>query len=62
MSANNVFQRAFQHAQLTRPPDDYPSHLQHAREVQLEAQREALPMDGQALLTILNWYGLENEV
>ena len=61
MSAHQIFQRAFAHAQLTRPPDDYPSHIRHARFVQL-AQREALPMDGQALLTILNWYGLEDEV
>ena len=62
MSARQIFQRAFVHAQLARPPDDYPPHLMHAREVLLEVQREALPMDGQSLLTILNWYGLEDEV
>ena len=62
MSAHKIFQRAFAHAQLTRPPDDYPSHLWQAYEVQLEEQHEALPMDDQALLTILKWYGLDDEV
>ena len=59
MSAHNIFQRAFQHAQLTRPPDDY--YYSSAYEAQLEEQHEALPMDDQALLTILKWYGLDDE-
>ena len=62
MSARQVFQHAFAHAELTRPPDDYPYHLRHAHEVQLEMQRRALPMDGQSLMTLLNCYGLEDEV
>ena len=55
MSARQVFQRAFVHAQLSRPPDDRPFYL-------TEAQRDELPMDHQTLLTTLNWYGLEDEV
>ena len=59
MSAHKIFQHAFEHAQLTRPPDDY--YYSSAYEAQLEEQHEALPMDDQALLTILKWYGLDDE-
>ena len=55
MSARQVFQHAFAHAQLTRPPDDYPQHL-------LETQRRTLPTDCQAFMDTLNWYGMEDGV
>ena len=54
-SARQMFTRAFTHAQLSSHPDDEPFYF-------TEAQRDELPMDHQTLLTILNWYGLEDEV
>ena len=59
MSAHNIFQRALQHAQLTRPPDDY--YDSTAYDQQLHEQHDALPVDDHVLVTILLWYGIPME-
>ena len=55
MSAHRVFQRAFVHAQLLRPPDDYPLGL-------TSAQWDELSPDCQAFIEILNAYGMDDNV
>ena len=55
MSARQVFQHAFAHAQLTRPPDDYPPGL-------TDAQWDELSPDCQAFIRILNAYGMDDNV
>ena len=55
MSAQQVFQCAFAHVQQSRPPDGYPLEL-------TETQWNELPPDCQALVEILNWYNLADEV
>ena len=50
MSARQVFQHAFAHAELTRPPDAYPDRLPE------------IPTDCLAFMNILNWYGMEDGV
>ena len=55
MSAHQVFQSAFEHVQQPRPPDDYPLEL-------TETQWNELSPDCQALIEILNWYNLTDEV
>ena len=55
MSAQQVFQCAFEHVQQSRPPDDYPLEL-------TETQWNELSPDCQALIEILNWYNLADEV
>ena len=50
MSARQVFQHAFAHAELTRPPDAYPDRLPE------------IPTDCLAFMNILNWYSMEDGV
>ena len=59
MSARQVFQRAFAHAQLTRPPDDY--CFSSAYHEHLDKQHDALPVDGHTLVTMLLLYGIPME-
>ena len=56
MSANDVFRHVFHHAQLTRPPDDY--CFSSAYQEHLDEQLEALPVDDQTLVMMLQIYGI----